>query len=108
MNPQGQECLQEKGSQPSEVGRTNTETVDEAPAGSVGFGGTVGKRSASTSAARAGPACSGVICRSSALVTTSTSSSLLRLAAGFTRTLRKRSLPVETFVTFPIGRPLGK
>ena len=47
-------------------------------------------------------------CLSSIFVTTSTSSSLLRSAAGRTRILRKSSLPGVTFVTLPTSRPLGK
>ncbi len=68
----------------------------------------VGRRSARISTARAAPAWMGWACLSSIFVTTSTSSSLLRSAAGRTRMLRKSSLPGATFVTLPTSRPLGK
>src|SRR5208283_5445580 len=73
-----------------------------------GLEGTPGRRSARISTARAAPVWSGSACLSSIFVTTSTSSSLLRLAAGRTRMLRKRSLPGVTLVTRPTSRPLGK
>ncbi len=73
-----------------------------------GFGGTVGKRSARMSTARIGDVSSGSACFSSTLVTTRTSSRRPRSAAGRTRILRKRSLPGETPVTVPTGKPFGK
>src|SRR5208283_499757 len=64
-----------------------------------GLGGTVGRRSAKISMARAAPAWPGSACLSSILVTTRTSSNRLRSAAGRTRMLRKSSLPGDTLVT---------
>src|SRR5271156_6008843 len=55
---------------------------------SGGFEGTPGKRSARISTARAPPVCSASICLSSIFVTTNTSSTRLRSAAGRTRILR--------------------
>src|ERR1700677_28885 len=66
-----------------------------------GLEGTVGKRSARISAARAAPVLSGAACRWSIFVTTSTSSNLLRSAAGRRWIFRKSSLPGVTFVTVP-------
>ncbi len=74
----------------------------------AGLSGTEGSRCARMSAARTLTLSATAGSRSSCWVTTSTSSSRLRLATGLTRMLRKRSAPGETFVTVPTGRPLGK
>src|SRR5919197_303057 len=79
------------------------------PADVAVFGGTLGKRSARTSAARIGLEGSAPWGELSiSRVTTSTSSSRLRLAPGLTRTFRKRSFPGSACCTVPIGSPLGK
>ena len=73
-----------------------------------GLSGTDGSRCARISAARTVPVWSWVGSCSTSLVTTSTSSSLLRFAAGFTRIVRNKSGPFPTLVTVPTGSPLGK
>ena len=77
------------------------------PSFAAGLSGTEGRRCARISAARTGPSARRVVLLVQ-LLTTSTSSSLLRLAAGLILMLRNKSLPSDALVTVPTGRPLGK
>jgi hypothetical protein len=79
------------------------------PATSGSLSGTEGSRWARISAARTLPPLSAATgARSCFSVTTSTSSSRLKSAVGFTLMLRNISLPGPTWLTVPTGSPFGK
>src|ERR1051326_4614795 len=75
---------------------------------SAGLSGPAGRRWARISAARTRPFSSAIACLSCSSTKTKTSSNLLRLAAGLMVMFKNRSLPFDTLVTVPTGKPLGK
>ena len=81
---------------------------DPATGSAGGLSGTEGNRCARISAARTRHRFRPTACRSCFSVTTSTSSSRLRSAAGCTLMFRNISLPGPTLLTVPTGKPFGK